>query len=224
MSKVLFFFNLQCNYDETSLAKIIPKFYTECLSPHVSESRFQNPRNFRFWNPESWALEPGILLMIGIRNPTKRKWNPTLLGKIIPKFHTECLIEEWKFTNRNLKFLRLCRFLIKWYGITNFLSPHVRESGFQNPRVFRFWNPESCYDCNPESNRKKMDSFPFGNPRFTELESGIQYPESGIHNVESRIQDCHGSSYMGWVLLRSGNLQTKTNFCVFSDSWSNNMA
>ena len=29
------------------------------------------------------------------------------------------------------------------------------------------------------------------------LESGIQYSESGIHRVESRIQDCHGFPYMG---------------------------
>ena len=29
------------------------------------------------------------------------------------------------------------------------------------------------------------------------LESGIQYPESGIHNMESRIQDCPGFPYMG---------------------------
>ena len=29
------------------------------------------------------------------------------------------------------------------------------------------------------------------------LESGIQYSESGIHWVESRLQDCHGFPYMG---------------------------
>ena len=32
------------------------------------------------------------------------------------------------------------------------------------------------------------------------LESGIQYSESGIHRVESRIQDCHGFPYMGRAL------------------------
>ena len=148
--------------------------------------RIPESTKFSLLNPESWALEPGILLMIGIRNPTERKWNPALLGKNIPKFHTECLIEEWKFTNRNLKFMRLCRFLIKWYGITNFLSPHVRESGFQNPRVFRFWNPESCYDCNPGSNRKKMDSSPFGNPLSWNPESSTRNPESTMWNPESK--------------------------------------
>ena len=62
------------------LQKVFLNFTRNVLSPHVSESRFQNPRNFRFWNPESWAFEPGILLMIGIRNPTENKWNPALLG------------------------------------------------------------------------------------------------------------------------------------------------
>ena len=40
------------------------------ISPHVRESGFRNPRIFCLWNPESWALESGILLKIGIRNPT----------------------------------------------------------------------------------------------------------------------------------------------------------
>ena len=31
------------------------------------------------------------------------------------------------------------------------LSPHVRESGFQNPRNFCFWNPDPTNDWNPES-------------------------------------------------------------------------
>ena len=44
---------------------------------------------------------------------------------------------------------------------------------------------------------KKLESSPFWNPESTELKSGIQYSESGIHRVESRIQDCHGFPYMG---------------------------
>ena len=50
---------------------------TSRKSPHVRESGFRNPGIFCFWNPESWALESGIqhcesgiLLKIGIRNPT----------------------------------------------------------------------------------------------------------------------------------------------------------
>ena len=37
---------------------------------------------------------------------------------------------------------------------------------------------------------KKVESSPFWNPESTGL-------ESGIHSVESRIQDCHGFPYMG---------------------------
>ena len=44
---------------------------------------------------------------------------------------------------------------------------------------------------------KKLQCSPFWNPESTELESGIQYSESGIHRVESRIRDCHGFPYMG---------------------------
>ena len=44
---------------------------------------------------------------------------------------------------------------------------------------------------------KKMESSTFWNPESTVLESGIQYPESGIHSMESRIQDCPGFPYMG---------------------------
>ena len=54
--------------------------------------------------------------------------------------------------------------------------------------------------------KKKLESSPFWNPESTELESGIQYSEFGIHRVKSRIQDCHGFPYMGrrgydWVKL-----------------------
>ena len=48
--------------------------------------------------------------------------------------------------------------------------------------------------------KKKLESSPFWNAESTELESGIQCSESGIHRVESRIHDCHGFPYMGRVL------------------------
>ena len=54
---------------------------------------------------------------------------------------------------------------------------------------------------------KKMESTSFWNPESTALESGIQYPGSGIQSMESRIQDCPGFPYMGRSLAR---LQTKT--------------
>ena len=49
--------------------------------------------------------------------------------------------------------------------------------------------------------KKYEESSSFWNPESTELESGIQYSESGIHRVESRIQDCHGFPYMGRINL-----------------------
>ena len=101
MLEVLFF-NLQCNYDKASLAKSIPKFYTECL----------------------------VAPCKGIRIP-----------------------ESTKFS---------------------LLKSRILGFGTRNP----------ADDWNPESNRKKMKSGPFGNLEFTELEFGIQYPESGIHYAE----------------------------------------
>ena len=37
---------------------------------YVRKFRFPNQRNLGWWNPESWALESGILLKIGIHNPS----------------------------------------------------------------------------------------------------------------------------------------------------------
>ena len=53
-------------------------------SPHVREFEFRNLGTFCSWDPESWALESGILLnesgiprKIGIQNPilTFKDWN-----------------------------------------------------------------------------------------------------------------------------------------------------
>ena len=53
---------------------------------------------------------------------------------------------------------------------------------------------------------KKMESSSFWNPESTVLESGIQYPESGIHSMESRIQDCPRFPYMGEAAHKQGSL------------------
>ena len=119
MLEVLFF-NLQCNYDKASLAKSIPKFYTECL---VAPCKcFQIPESTKF------SLLKSRILGFGTRNPA----------------------DDW----------------------------------------------------NSESNRKQMESSPFGNLEFTELEFGIQYPESGttMRNAESNtVMDSltRGESYWG---------------------------
>ena len=48
------------------------------ISPHVMESGLKTPGKFCLWNPESWGLESGILLTIGIQNPssTDKYGNP----------------------------------------------------------------------------------------------------------------------------------------------------
>ena len=48
--------------------------------------------------------------------------------------------------------------------------------------------------------RRKFGIQPF-------LESGIQYSESGIHRVESRIQDCRGFPFMGRVSHRYAGIK-----------------
>ena len=55
---------------------------------------------------------------------------------------------------------------------------------------------------------KNLESSPFWNPESTELESGIQYSESGIQRVESIIQDCHGFLYMGRQVVQKFSLLT----------------
>ena len=80
-------------------------------------------------------------------------------------------------------------------------SPHVRESRFRNLGNFRTWNPES-WALEPGKQLKESgipQAIGILNPSSTEkdLESGNWNPESRIHDVESRIQDCLGFLYMG---------------------------
>ena len=73
-------------------------------------------------------------------------------------------------------------------------SPHVGECGFRNPRNFCWWNPESG-KLLVESGilgfgirNPSKDLYPESKVPLTK--TGIQYLESGIQGVESRIQDC----------------------------------
>ena len=85
-----------------------------------------------------------------------------------------------------------------WYTSAVLLRDHLRESGFQNPQSFRFWNLESwalesgiqLQECgilltigirNRAKKKKKLESSPFGNP-----ESSTRNPGSTV----SRIQGC----------------------------------
>ena len=59
-----------------------------------------------------------------------------------------------------------------------------------------------------------MESTSFWNPESTVLESGIQYPGSGIHSMESRIQDCPGFPYMGRHLVQMATANRVRNVQV----------
>ena len=67
--------------------------------------------------------------------------------------------------------------------------------GIRNPRNFCLWNPESWVF---ESGiQLKESGIPIIQVHVTK--TGMQYLESGIHSMESRIQDCDGLfPYMGW--------------------------
>ena len=44
-----------------------------------------------------------------------------------------------------------------------------------------------------------MESSPFGNPEFTEPESGIRNPQCGIHSVESTVWNPESKTVMDSV-------------------------
>ena len=79
-------------------------------------------------------------------------------------------------------------------------SPHVRESGFRDPRNSCFWKPKSGKFVLVELKSWALDSeiqlmipgipqtIGIRNPSSSDKESRIQYLESGIQDVESRIQ------------------------------------
>ena len=74
----------------------------------------------------------------------------------------------------------------------------IPESGkimLENPQS---WALESGIQLNESKSHEQLQS------RFQVplTETGIQYLESGIHGVESRIQDCLGFPYMEWELHR----------------------
>ena len=88
------------------------------------------------------------------------------------------------------------------------MSPHLRNSGFRNPRKFCLWNPESRKllfveleilgfgKRNTAQGIRNPLMIAIGNPLPTDKESGIQYLESGIQGVGSRISDCLGFHYL----------------------------
>ena len=77
--------------------------------------------------------------------------------------------------------------------VSNIASPRVRESRFRNAKNFYLWNPESwALESGMELKESRIPlTIVIRNPSSTDM-SVIQYLESGIHGLESRIQDCLG--------------------------------
>ena len=88
--------------------------------------------------------------------------------------------------------------------IDNNVSTHVKESVFREPGNFccgirypGLWNPEYS-SKNPESYQGLESRF-----QVPLTNTGIQYLESEIHGVESRIQDCLGFPYMRQIVSQT---------------------
>ena len=73
-----------------------------------------------------------------------------------------------------------------------FVSPRARESAFRTPGNFCLWNKEPW--ALESGIQLKQSGIPLTiairTPRSTGRGSGIQYLKSGIHGMESTIQDC----------------------------------
>ena len=95
--------------------------------------------------------------------------------------------------------------------------------GIRNSSKFCLCNPEYC--ALESGIQLKESGIPLtmeSRIRVTLKKSGIQYLESGIHGVESRIQDWLWLPYMGWINLveplLSGHSHGRYNWCLNSDS------
>ena len=79
-------------------------------------------------------------------------------------------------------------------GIREIIACGTRKLG-----NFSLWNPESWAAWNPQYHSRNLESqkrLPSG-IQFPLTKTGIQFLESGIYGVESRIQDCLGFPYIG---------------------------
>ena len=142
------------------------------ISPHVRKSRFRNPGKFCLWNPESWALESGkqpkesgILLTIGIRNPSSTDKDCNLVPGIQ---NPRCAIQNPRLSWIPLKYLKsrphgvhtntdkLGKFLC-WIG--GRLGEVVAYESWSH-REIRLYNPKcktrlKGFSLAPEADRKQ---------------------------------------------------------------------
>ena len=109
------------------------------------------------------------------------------------------------------------RFCFRWLLVNEFepvkgfscpMSPY-KVIRLQNPGNSCFWNQKSWNLKSVIQLKESRILLAIGiwNPGSTDKESVIHYLESGIRNVESRIQDCLGFPYKGrfqyWYILNS---------------------
>ena len=93
-------------------------------------------------------------------------------------------------------------------------SPRFRLYGFRNPINFWLWKAESWgFESVIQLIQRYKIRLTIGirNPCSTETEHGIQYLESRIHTMKSKIQDCLGltqDEYFGFFSSESLKCQT----------------
>ena len=131
---------------------------------------------------------------------TKRSWPPKLDPCDPGNKH-----KAFKFTTKRIASGCYCItiYLSSWSQLSS-ASPHVRESGFRNLGNVCLWDPESW--ALESGIQHKESGMPLKtairNPGSTGKEYGIQYLESVIHGVESKIIPLHGvADNTGMALL-----------------------
>ena len=84
--------------------------------------------------------------------------------------------------------------------------------GIRNPRKCCLWNP-GCWVLESGIQIKESGipiTIEIKNSTVLQKNTGTQYLESGIHCVESRIQDCAGLfPYMGWAMSMYNYIRTE---------------
>ena len=125
--------------------------------------------------------------------------------------------ENWCWSVLGFKVLRVCKGCPSDPTFLLLFSPHVRKSRFWNLRKFCLRNPEYGKFLLVESwilgfglrNTFKGSgirlTIGMWNPSSSDKEFWKSYLESGIHGVESRIQDCLGFPYLVRLCENSGS-------------------
>ena len=159
----------------------------------------------RFWNgiTDQWWMyhlnKSGVLLLIRQRKST------SLFVIILPGKNE---LNDFELMRRYESFRVLFEAL---------LSPYVRDFGFRNPGNFALgiWLIGEIFACGIQKPGLWNREYSSRNPEsYLRLESAIQYLESGIHGVESSIQDCLGFPYVGRAVSRREFLRTRNKYVL----------